>query len=230
VISNVKNERYPCTRYRVADKMLKNAEDVSLDLVRAVLSATHQEGQYPTVYSNICDLRNGILYLYNFHNFEEVVVFDLEEELKKGRKTYDIPPLFSIKTHVAYVFDRERTIPASEELIRVIERSGVEKAVERYHKMKNQFRTIYRYNVSEQEINSLGYRLLRDDKIDEAVAIFKLNVAEHPKSWNVYDSLGEAYMKHGEKELAIENYQKSLELNPNNENGKNMLEKLGVKK
>jgi tetratricopeptide (TPR) repeat protein len=230
VISNVKGERYPCTRYRVADRMLKNAENISLNLVRAVLSATHQEDQYPTIYSNICDLRNGILYLYNFHNFEEVVQFDLEEELKKGGKIYDIPSLFSVKTHMAYVFDRQRTIPASEELIRVIERSGVEKAVERYHNMKKQFRTIYRYNVSEQEINSLGYMLLRDDKIAEAIAIFKLNVSEHPKSWNVYDSLGEAYMNKGEKELAIENYQKSIELNPNNENGKNMLKKLGVKK
>ena len=37
-------------------------------------------------------------------------------------------------------------------------------------------------------------------------------------------------MKQEEKELAIENYQKSLELNPSNENGKDMLEKLGVKK
>jgi tetratricopeptide (TPR) repeat protein len=230
VMTNVKGGRIFCTRYRVSDKMLKNADDVSLDLVRAVLSATHQEDLYPTVYSNICDLKNGILYLYNFHNFEEVVQFDLEEELEKGRKVYDIPSLFSVKTHMAYVFDRQRTVPASEELIRVIELSGVAKAVDRYHKMKNQFRKIYRYNVSEQEINTLGYMLLRDDKIEEAIAIFKLNVTEHPKSWNVYDSLGEAYMKHGEKDLAIENYQKSLELNPNNENGKNMLEKLGVKK
>jgi tetratricopeptide (TPR) repeat protein len=194
------------------------------------LSATHQEDQYPTVYSNICDLKNGIFYLYNFHNFEEVVKFKLEEELKKGRKVYDIPSLFSIKTHMAYVFDRQRTIPASEELTRIINRSGVDKAIERYHKMKKQFRTIYRYNTSEQEINSLGYMLLRDDKTEEAIAIFKLNVAEHPKAWNVYDSLGEAYMKKGESELAIENYQKSIELNPNNENGKNMLKKLGVKK
>jgi tetratricopeptide (TPR) repeat protein len=230
VITKVEGENYPCTRYRIADKMLKNADDVSLDLVRAVLSATHQEGQYPTVYSNICDLRNGLLYLYNFHNFEEVVQFNLEEELKKGRKIYDIPSFFSVKTHVAYAFDRERIIPASEELIKVVERQGVEKAVERFHKMKPQFRKIYRYDVSEEEINTLGYMLLRDDKTEEAIEIFKLNVSEHPKAWNVYDSLGEAYMKQGEKELAIENYQKSLELNPNNENGKDMLKKLGVKK
>jgi tetratricopeptide (TPR) repeat protein len=209
--------------------MLKNAEDVSLDLVRAVLSATHQEGQYPTVYSNICDLRNGILYLYNFHNFEEVVQFNLEEELKKGKKVYDIPSLFSIKTHMAYVFARQRTIPASEVLLKVVERQGVETAIERFHKMKEQHRKIYRYNCSEQEINTLGYMLLRDDKIEAAIEIFKLNVSEHPKSWNVYDSLGEAYMKQGEKELAIKNYQKSLELNPNNQNGKDMLKKLGIK-
>jgi hypothetical protein len=228
VITNVKDENYPCTRYRIADKMLKNADEVSLDLVRAVLSATHQEGQYPTVYSNICDLKNGVLYLYNFHNFEEVVRFDLKEELKKGRKVYDIPSFFSVKTHGAYVFDRERTIPASEELIGVVESQGVEKAIERFHKMKPQFRKIYRYDFSEQEINTLGYMLLRDEKTTEAIEIFKLNVSEHPKAWNVYDSLGEAYMKQGEKELAVENYQKSLELNPNNENGKEMLKKLGV--
>ncbi len=227
VITNVKGENYPCTRYRTADKMLKNVDNVSLDLVRAVLSATHQEGQYPTIYSNICDLRNGIIYLYNFHNFEEVVKFNLEEELKKGRKTYDIPSLFSVKTHMAYVFDRQRTIPSSEYLFKVVERQGVEKAVETFHTMKDQFRKTYRYDFSEREINTLGYMLMRDNKLEEAIEIFKLNAAEHPKAWNVYDSLGEAYMNHGEKDLAIQNYQKSLKLNPNNENGKNMLKKLG---
>jgi tetratricopeptide (TPR) repeat protein len=229
VISNVKDENYPCTRYRAADKMLKNANNISLDLVRAVLSATHQEGQYPTIYSNICDLRNGILYLYNFHNFEEVVQFRLQAELEKGKKTYDIPSLFSVKTHVAYVFDRERTIPASEELFKVVESQGVEKAIERFQGLKSVSRTIYRYDFGEQEINTLGYKLLRGDKTNDAIEIFKLNVSEHPKSWNVYDSLGEAYMKKGQTGLAIENYRKSLELNPNNENGKDMLKKLGVK-
>ena len=230
VMSNVKDGNYPCTRYRAADQMLRNAADISLDVVRAVLSATHQEGQYPTVYSNICDLRNGILYLYNFHNFEEVVGFRLETELQKGKKAYDIPSLFSVKTHVAFVFDRERTIPASEELTKIIESGGVQKAVERFHNMKPQSRTIYRYDVSEQEINALGYKLLSGDRIDDAIEIFKLNVSEHPRSWNVYDSLGEAYLKKGLKDPAIENYRKSLELNPANANAQDKLKKLEAEK
>jgi tetratricopeptide (TPR) repeat protein len=53
-----------------------------------------------------------------------------------------------------------------------------------------------------------------------------LNVEDYPQSFNVYDSLGEAYMVNKEEELAIKNYQKSLELNPNNTNGAEMLKKL----
>ena len=44
--------------------------------------------------------------------------------------------------------------------------------------------------------------------------LFKLNVSEYPDSWNVYDSLGEAYFKKGDKAMAIKNYQKAVELNP----------------
>jgi cytochrome c-type biogenesis protein CcmH/NrfG len=53
-----------------------------------------------------------------------------------------------------------------------------------------------------------------------------LNVEEHPDSWNTYDSLGEAYMTAGKRELAIANYTKSLELNPANSNATQMLERL----
>jgi cytochrome c-type biogenesis protein CcmH/NrfG len=48
----------------------------------------------------------------------------------------------------------------------------------------------------------------------------------YPQSANVYDSLGEAHMTDGQKKLAIQNYKKSLELNPDNNNAKEMLEKL----
>jgi Flp pilus assembly protein TadD len=65
-----------------------------------------------------------------------------------------------------------------------------------------------------------------DKKLGEAIAVFKLNVELYPGSWNVYDSLAEAYMNNGDKELAIANYEKSLALNPENANGAAMLKKL----
>jgi tetratricopeptide (TPR) repeat protein len=62
--------------------------------------------------------------------------------------------------------------------------------------------------------------------VDQALEVFKLNVDAYPKSWNVYDSLGEAYMKAGKKDLAILNYEKSVALNPKNVNGAAIVKKL----
>ena len=65
--------------------------------------------------------------------------------------------------------------------------------------------------------------------IKEAIEIFKLNTEAYPESANVYDSLGEGYAADRNIELAIENYQKSLDLNPDNENAKEMLKRLKSK-
>jgi tetratricopeptide (TPR) repeat protein len=65
-------------------------------------------------------------------------------------------------------------------------------------------------------INRLGYELLSNKRLDEAIEVLKLNVESYPKSSNAYDSLAEAYMMSGNKALAIKNYEKSLELNPTN--------------
>ena len=46
------------------------------------------------------------------------------------------------------------------------------------------------------------------------------------KSANAFDSLAETYMKNGQIDLAIKNYEKSLELNPDNENAQEILNKL----
>ena len=80
--------------------------------------------------------------------------------------------------------------------------------------------------MSEDRLNRVGYGFLRTKKLPEAIAYFKLNVEFYPSSFNVYDSLGEAYMANGDKELAIANYKKSLELNPKNTHAAEMLKKL----
>jgi hypothetical protein len=78
----------------------------------------------------------------------------------------------------------------------------------------------------ESDINIGGYRLLDRKKVKEAIKIFEMNVELFPESFNVYDSLAEAYMTDNNKELAIKYYKKSLELNPENENAKKFLKEL----
>ncbi len=97
---------------------------------------------------------------------------------------------------------------------KTIAEKGIEAGIAQYRDLKAiQFAT---YDFAEPELNRLGYQLLRTGKPKEAIAIFKLNVEAYPKSFNTYDSLAEAYMTINERELAIQNYKKSVELNPNN--------------
>ncbi|HEY6271882.1 MAG TPA: serine hydrolase [Terriglobales bacterium] len=86
------------------------------------------------------------------------------------------------------------------------------------------------YKADEPALNTLGYWLLGQKKIDDAVKVFQLNVREYPNAWNCYDSLAQGYMSAGQKELAIEYYEKSLKLNPQNTNGTEMLKKLRAEK
>ncbi len=81
----------------------------------------------------------------------------------------------------------------------------------------------------EAQINRMGYSLLRDEKHDEAIAVFAMNADFFPESFNTYDSLGEAYMKSGRTQEAIQSYEKALQLNPASENAKRMLERLRKK-
>ena len=74
----------------------------------------------------------------------------------------------------------------------------------------------------------MGYELLRNGDTKSAVEIFRLNVEQFPMDANVYDSLGEAYLKQGDKALAVENYKKSIDLNPQNENAREVLKRLEV--
>jgi len=66
--------------------------------------------------------------------------------------------------------------------------------------------------ATEAQLNAYGYQLLNQNRNDEALAIFVRNTKEHPDSWNVWDSLGEAYSATGDKAKAIANYRKALSL------------------
>jgi CubicO group peptidase (beta-lactamase class C family) len=124
------------------------------------------------------------------------------------------------------LYDKPYNLPKkslAEVVYKIVKENGIEMAVNKYYELK---KDVDSYYLNENEFNNLGYLFLRREKTKEAIEIFKLNVEAFPESYNTYDSLGEAYMKNGDKELAIKNYKKSLDLNASNTNAVNMLKKL----
>lgn len=123
--------------------------------------------------------------------------------------------------------NKEYTLPKrsiAEVMLQAIYRAGVEAAIEEYRELKET--SPDKYHFSEGELNKLGYQLIGLGRVGDAIEVFKLNVDVFPDSWNVYDSLGEAYMIAGDVELAIAYYKKSLELKPDNTNAQQKLKKL----
>ncbi|HKG47343.1 MAG TPA: serine hydrolase [Pyrinomonadaceae bacterium] len=109
-------------------------------------------------------------------------------------------------------------------LDKTIAEKGIDAGIAQYRDLKA--RQSATYDFSENELNRLGYQLLRSGKAREAIEIFKLNVEAYPQGFNTYDSLAEAYTTINERDLAIQNYKKSLELNPNNTNAAEVLKRL----
>jgi len=105
------------------------------------------------------------------------------------------------------VFDGWQIAPA-------LARQGVDAVEEHYKKLTAKFG--FTILVPEQLMNNLGYALMGDGKMDEAIKAFKTNVERYPGSANVYDSLAEAYEKSGKLELARPNYEKAVQLGTKN--------------
>ena len=119
---------------------------------------------------------------------------------------------------------KSQELGAFQALVLIAKVKGTPAALQRYTELKNS--GSFKTKVEEGTLNGLGYTLLRSGQTQDAIAIFQRNVQEYPKSANVYGSVAEAYMKGGQKELAIQNYEMSLQLDPKNQNAINTLKKL----
>jgi CubicO group peptidase (beta-lactamase class C family) len=117
----------------------------------------------------------------------------------------------------------ERYNSPARRLLKLIMAEGAAKALDRYRAERKKDS---KQAISEQDMNNLGYTLINIKKLDDGAAVLKQNTDDFPQSWNAWDSYAEACMDKGQKDLAIKYYQKSLALNPQNDNGKKMLEQL----
>lgn len=121
---------------------------------------------------------------------------------------------------------RPRPMTLEEELGEKYRMSGLETALAHYRDLKDKYYGRGAYDFGENALNSFGYELLRDDDTTGAIAVFNLNAEEFPESANTWDSLAEAYMKSGDMKQAEKYYEKSLALDPKNQNAQDMLKKI----
>ena len=119
-----------------------------------------------------------------------------------------------------------RPMRLNEQLVETWKANGSNAAVEQYHALHERYYGRGAYDFGEESLNSVGYTMLNGEDFDGAIAVFRANTEKYPESANVWDSLGEAYMKAGRDVEAIEAYQESLALDPENENATEMVEQL----
>lgn len=126
----------------------------------------------------------------------------------------------NITTSISNILNGQPVEPPKRSIAETLYKIAVEKdvasALAEYRKLKTA--NSPSYDFSEGELNVLGYQLVGLKRAKDAIEIFKLNVEMFPGSANPYDSLGEAYLEDGQKDLALVNYKKAAELDPTNAN------------
>jgi glyoxylase-like metal-dependent hydrolase (beta-lactamase superfamily II) len=154
--------------------------------------------------------------------------YPLEKKFAYLSPYFDLASKETISRHKENIqtFWRASQKPASEEIENVLRHSGADAARARFREIGT--RLAHEYYIDEREFNALGYKLLRDETTArDSIAVFEMNTEAFPKSWNVWDSLAEAYMWGlGDTEKAEEYYQKSLDLNPGSQSAKDNLSRL----
>lgn len=180
------------------------------------------------------DTENIVWHDGGFNGFNALFYRDLNKELclvilsNMGGDRGISAPVYILQNGILDILKNDTyTLPKADIMLvikKIIETEGIDSAISRYYKLRNECKS--QYDFSEKQLNQLGYHFMNENKLSIAISVLKLNVELYPEYSNGYDSLGEAYLKNGQNELAIKNFEKSLELNPRNTNAQEMLKKL----
>lgn len=189
--------------------------EASIAYCGEVMKSLSNTDLFSTQYSTVYNLNTLTVRVYLYHDYTQYIDLDLKKELTKGNHKTMIADLFPEESignkHYKTYNNEERPTLFLEEVI-----SNQEVTEEELIAMD--FNGI---------INMVGYEWLRGkDNAEAAIKVFSYGIKLMPSDADLYDSLGEAYFNNGDWDASIINYKKSLELDPSNENAKEMLVKV----
>lgn len=214
----------PCWRYNKANEMLQDIKTFSLNTIKDVLDSTHQEGKNSsTVYSFICNLKEGEIHVYNYHNFSESVTFNLTEELSKGYNEYYIANLFNEKNEDYMKFIAEGPVNTIEFSYYNINKTV---AMIFFGILKIEYPKVFNSNIGIDVLSQVGKHLAEQGNSEDAIMFLERNMSEFPDSARVHFELANAYLKTNNQEKAITEYKKTLVINPDYKQASQTLENL----
>jgi len=226
--SQIKNEcDVPLSYYQKGRHYLENNKDISVAFCSSVMDTMHQERTWGagTMYTTIYDLEGGVIYLYFFRDYTHVVTFNLNEELAKDNHSLIIPELFPENKKGQDFLKNYNAISNELDLLK---NEDILNDSLRYDFVTN---TLFTKDLSlirtfSNKVSEIGSNWMEKGNYKAAIGVYMIKVKFSPESWNAYEELAEAYMRNNQNELALINYEKSIKLNPNNEEVEKQIERL----
>src|SRR5258706_4380989 len=179
---------------------------IKSDSAKKIVYHTGGSGGYRTYIERDLNSHNAIIILTNIENSPRREISQAIENIFNN-EPYELPKI-SIAT----------------KMYNIRNDFGIDSAIRFYN--FNNANNNNKYDFSEQELNLSGYKLWSINKIDEAIEIFKMNITAYPSSSNAYESLGEAYLKKGDKNRAETCFKESLRLDATNQDAIRMMKKI----
>ena len=213
----------PCWRYKAAEEILCTKSEFSLNDVENALKASHVEGnQSTTVYSFICDLNKGDIYIYNFHDYENPIVINFDEEIRKGEKEFFINKLFSVKSSNYENFIADAPVL----MIKRGYNSSIMAALIFYNTLKTEFPAAFGRELGIDPLSVFGNSLIDEGKLEDGIIFLTRNASDFPESSRTHWELGKAFLRNSNNDKAISEFNKVLEIDPNHIEAKTTLQKI----
>ncbi|HDZ42070.1 MAG TPA: tetratricopeptide repeat protein [Bacteroidetes bacterium] len=211
----------PCRRYNTADKLLSQQSSFSVNTVQKALDETHVEGPGSiTLYSFICNLKSGDIYVYNFHDFSNLRKFNFSEEIKKGQHFQYMAEVFTERSPAYNKFIQDGPL----ELVNMGLRTSRFQATIFYQVLKANYPRVFEREIGPELLSELASGLLTEGRVEDAIFFLERNASDFTGIPSVHYELAQIYHKTDNREKAIKEYKLTLELDPEHEGARKALD------